>query len=50
MTSDRQFVTSSPNVTRHSESWPIYNVRTQCAAIAVTILVIVAAIVLILVL
>ena len=40
----QQTVTSAPNVTRHSESWPIYNVRRQCAATGLTIIAIVGVI------
>ncbi|MFZ2510251.1 MAG: hypothetical protein WAW85_04080 [Gordonia sp. (in: high G+C Gram-positive bacteria)] len=49
MGSDRQTVTSAPNVTRHSESWPIYNVRHQCAVTGGTIIAIIAVIALIIV-
>lgn len=47
MTTGRPTVTRAGSVTRRSESWPVYNVRAQCAATAATIVAILIAIVLI---
>lgn len=44
---DRQTVTSAPTVTRHSESWPLYDVRHQCAVTGGTIIALIALIALI---
>lgn len=48
--STRQSVTRAGNVTRRSESWPVYNVRNQCLMILTTIVAIIVAIALIVVL
>ena len=50
MTTSRPTVTRAGSVTRRSESWPVYNVRGQCAATALTIVALTTAIVLIILL
>lgn len=50
MGTDRPTVTSAPDVTRRAESWPIYNVRSQCLVTGASIIAIVVAIMLIVIL